>query len=132
IYNAPIVYNREHKGYAYTQEGFSIMEFPLTHDEIEALDFSTALLQQLKNTRMFQHFENAINKVIEGYRICGIIGRSEKQLIQDEEPVRSEASPWLEQILQAIVQQEVIQLIYQGFGREEKMHLVSPYLLKEY
>jgi predicted DNA-binding transcriptional regulator YafY len=43
IYGAPIKYNRFHKGYYYDQEGFSIREFPLTHEEIEALDYSTAL-----------------------------------------------------------------------------------------
>src|SRR6476661_5269200 len=53
IYNAPIKFDRIKKGYCYTEPDFSIKEFPLTHEEIEALDFSTALLQQLKNTRMF-------------------------------------------------------------------------------
>lgn len=132
IYNAPLEYNREHRGYCYTQEGFSIKEFPLTHEEIEALDFSTALLQQLKGTRMFNHFENAINKVIEGYRISSIVGRSEKQLLQVEEPVRADSSVFLEPILQAIVKRQVLKILYKGFGREEKEHSVSPYLVKEY
>ncbi|RYG41071.1 MAG: WYL domain-containing protein [Chitinophagaceae bacterium] len=132
IYNAPLEYNREHRGYCYTQSGFSIKEFPLTNEEIEALDFSTALLQQLKGTRMFNHFENAINKVIEGYRISSIVGRSEKQLLQVEEPVRADSSMFLEPILQAIVQRQALKIIYKGFGREEKDHTVSPYLVKEY
>src|ERR1039458_5627504 len=68
-YDAPIKYDRDRKGYHYNEPEFAIKEFPLTHDEIEALDFSTALFQQLKNTRMFEQFESAINKVIEGYRI---------------------------------------------------------------
>jgi predicted DNA-binding transcriptional regulator YafY len=75
IYNAPIHYDRYHKGYCYTDADFSIKKFPLTPDEIEALDFSTALLNQLKGTSMFEQFENAINKVIEGYRINKITGR---------------------------------------------------------
>lgn len=132
IYNAPIQYNREHRGYCYGEPGFSIMEFPLTHAEIEALDFSTALLQQLKGTRMFNHFENAINKVIEGYRISSIVGKSEKQLLQVEEPVRAESSTFLEPVLQAIVQRKVLKILYRGFGREEKEHILSPYLVKEY
>ena len=124
IYNAPIQYNREHRGYCYGEPGFSIMEFPLTHAEIEALDFSTALLQQLKGTRMFNHFENAINKVIEGYRISSIVGKSEKQLLQVEEPVRAESSTFLEPVLQAIVQRKVLKILYRGFGREEKEHIL--------
>src|SRR5690349_14571336 len=65
IYDAPIKYCRSNKGYHYTEPGFSIREFPLTHQEIEALDFSTALLNQLKGTKLLERFENAINKVIE-------------------------------------------------------------------
>lgn len=131
-YNAPIKYDRYHKGYCYTEPGFSIKEFPLTHDEIEALDFSTALFQQLKNTRMFEQFENAINKVIEGYRISKIIGKSEKQILQIEEPLRSDANQWLEIILKAIVEKNCLKISYHGYGKDKKDHEFSAYLLKEY
>ena len=131
-YGAPIKYDRYHKGYCYTEPGFSIKEFPLTHDEIEALDFSTALFQQLKNTRMFDQFESAINKVIEGYRISKIIGKSEKQILQVEEPLRSDANQWLELILKAIVEKTCLKISYHGYGKEKKDHEFSAYLLKEY
>lgn len=74
IYGAPIAYHKQRGGYYYSEKNFSISEFPLTGEEIEALDFSTALLQQIRGTRIFQQFENAINKVIEGYRISKIEG----------------------------------------------------------
>lgn len=132
IYDAPIVYDRYHKGYAYTQKDFSIKEFPLTHDEVAALDISTALLQQVKKTRLFYHFENAINKVIVGYRIAETLGRSEKQLVQVEEPVGSESIKWLEPILQGILEMHSLNVMYKAFGKNEKMYCISPYLLKEY
>jgi predicted DNA-binding transcriptional regulator YafY len=132
FYGAPIKYNRQHNGYCYTEPDFSIKEFPLTHDEIEALDFSTALFQQLKGTKIFQQFENAINKVIEGYRISKIIGKSENQILQIEEPLRTEGNQWLEIILKSILEKNCLKIIYQGFGREEKEHELSAYLLKEY
>ena len=132
IYNAPIKYDRTHAGYCYTEAEFSIREFPLTHAEIDALDYSTALLQQLKGTRMFQQFENAINKVIEGYRASKVPGVSQGEFLQVEEPVRTEGSQWLEVILQAIVNKQALAVRYQPFGRDEKLHVLSPYLLKEY
>lgn len=132
IFNAPIKFDRQHNGYCYTEENFSINEFPLTNEEIQALDYSTALLQQLKGTRMFQHFENAINKMIEGYRLSPIIGKSETQILQVEEPLRTDSSRWLEILLTAIVEKNAITIWYQGFGKDEKEHVVSPYLLKEY
>ena len=132
LFHAPIRYDRARNGYCYEEEGFSIREFPLTHEEVQALDYSTALLQQLKGTRMFQHFENAINKVIEGYRLSPILGKSESQILQVEEPLRTDSSRWLEKILTAIVERTALQIAYQGFGREEKTHVMSAYLLKEY
>ena len=132
IYSAPIAYSRVNKGYHYTEVDFSISKFPLSQDEIEALDFSTALFQQLKHTKMFHHFEAAINKVIEGYRISKIIGKSETQLLQVEEPVKAEDNNWLEPLLQAIINKECLLIKYQGYGRPEKEHQFSCYLLKEY
>lgn len=132
IYSAPIKYIRGQRGYCYTEPGFSISSFPLSQDEIEALDFSTALLHQLQHTPMFHHFETAINKVIEGYRVCKILGKSETQLLQVEEPVKVEGGNWLDPLLKGIVNRHCLNVQYHGFGRPEKLHALSPYLLKEY
>lgn len=132
MYGAPIVYHKQKGGYCYSEPDFSISEFPLTEEEREALDFSTALLQQIRGTRLFQQFENAINKVIEGYRISKIIGVSQKQFLQVEEPVKQPNSPYLEQLLQSIIHQQALDITYQGYGREPKLHHFSAHLIKEY
>ena len=132
LYNAPIVYDKARAGYAYSDPDFSIAEFPLTVEEREALDISTALLQQIRGTKIFQQFENAINKVIEGYRISKIAGIEQRQFLQVEEPVRSPNNPFLEQLLQSIIHQQPLAITYQGYGREAKLHQFSAHLLKEY
>jgi predicted DNA-binding transcriptional regulator YafY len=132
LYGAPIKFDRYNNGYQYTEANFSIKEFPLTLDEIEALDFSTALFQQLKNTRMFKQFESAINKVIEGYRVSAIIGKSEQQILQVEEAIKTEGNEWLDVILKAIVEKNCLKITYHAFGKENKDHEFSSYLLKEY
>jgi predicted DNA-binding transcriptional regulator YafY len=132
IYKAPIKFDRTHMGYCYTEEDFSIREFPLNHEEIEALDVSTALLGQLKGSKIFQHFENAINKVIEGYRVSKILGKAESDILQTEEPVQSTDGQWLETLLRAIIEKKVLLVRYEAFGREAKDHVFSPYLCKEY
>lgn len=132
LYNAPIVYDKARGGYAYSDPDFSIAEFPLTVEEREALDISTALLQQIRGTKIFHQFENAINKVIEGYRISKIAGIEQRQFLQVEEPVRSPNNPFLEQLLQSIIHQQPLAITYQGYGREAKLHQFSAHLLKEY
>ena len=132
IYGAPIKFDRLHKGYCYTEEGFSIREFPLNHEEIEALDVSTALLGLLRGSRMFQHFENAINKVVEGYRVSKILGKAESDILQTEEPVLASDGQWLETLLRAIIEKKALRMRYEAFGREAKEHVFSPYLCREY
>ena len=132
IYNAPIKFDRAHRGYCYTEPDFSIREFPLNHEEIEALDVSTALLGQLKGSRLFHHFENAINKVIEGYRVSKILGKAESDILQTEEPVKSVDGRWLETLIRAIVEKKALLIQYKAFDKEAKEYLFSPYLCREY
>src|SRR5215831_228250 len=132
VYSAPIKYDKTNGGYCYTEPNFSIKEFPLNHQEIEALDFSSALLGLFKGSKLLQQYDSAINKVIEGYRISKIIGKSEKQIIQTELPVKATDTRWLEIILKAIIEKTVLKINYQPFEREGKDHEFSSYLLKEY
>jgi predicted DNA-binding transcriptional regulator YafY len=132
IYGAPIKFNRQRNGYFYDQENYTIRDMPLTSVEMEALDLSTALLQQLKGTQLFRQFDNAINKVIEGYRLVNIIGKSPDEIIQVEEPVHVDCGPWLEVLLKAIMEKKTLSVTYKGFGRDPNMHDISPYLMKEY
>lgn len=131
-YDAPIKYSHQHGGYYYDADHFSILDFPLTPDEVEALDYSTALLNSLKGSHLFSHFENAINKLIEGYRISSVVGNSTSPILQVEQPLADGGSYWLKDILQAIVNRSALRFLYQGFGKEEKEYILSPYLVKEY
>lgn len=132
IYSAPISYNKVKRGYYYDQPGYSIKNLPLTEDQIAALDYSTALLQQLKGSRIFEQFESAINRLIEGYRVSKLLGKSEKQLIQVEEPIKTGGNQWLEPLLNAIVHHRALEITYARYGASPKVHTFSPYLIKAY
>ncbi len=132
IYGAPIRFNKERGGYEYAQEGFSIREFPLTHEEIEAIDLAPAMLQQLKGTSLFEQFQKAVGKMIEGYRIGKVIGKEESEIIQMETGALSPGTQWLMKLLKAILEKQSVEIVYQSYGGQEKLHSFSPYLLKEY
>jgi predicted DNA-binding transcriptional regulator YafY len=131
-FSAPIAYHTTHKGYYYTEEGYSFREFPLTYDEIEALDLAPAMLQQLKGTRLYEQFLHAVNKVIEGYRISKTLGKSEDEIIQTETALVSGGTQWLEQLLKGITEKQCLAIDYQAYGGPVKTHDFSPYLIKEY
>jgi predicted DNA-binding transcriptional regulator YafY len=131
-FNAPIEFNRKHNGYYYTDESFSLSQFPLTEEEITALDFSTAVLQSMKHTPLFHPFETAIDKVINGYRVGKILGKPDEEIIQVEMPQSNAGAEWLNSLYKSIIEKQVTKLIYKPFNKEAKEHLFHPYLLKEY
>lgn len=132
LYGAPIRFNRERGGYEYEQEGFSIREFPLTYEEIEAMDLAPAMLQQLRGTGLYEQFLHAVNKVIEGYRIGKALGKDETEIIQMETGALAPGTEWLEVLLKAIIEKKSLEIEYQSYGGTTKLHHVSGYLLKEY
>lgn len=132
LYGAPIAFDRARRGYYYSEADFSIRKFPLREDEVRALDQSIAVLRQVKGSGLFARFENAIGKIIQGFRISEITGGDDRAYIQVEEPLVPEANEWMEPLLEGIVDGRLLAVDYMGFGREMKRHFFSPYLLRQY
>jgi len=132
LFDAPIFFDRVRGGYCYTEPDFSIRQFPLREDEVRALEQSIAVLRQVRGSGLFARFENAIAKIIQGYRISEITGGDDRSYIHVEEPLLADANEWIEPLLEAIVDGQLLAIDYMGFGREMKRHLFSPYLLKQY
>jgi predicted DNA-binding transcriptional regulator YafY len=115
LFGAPIAFNRQHRGYYYNDEHFSLNQFPLAEEEISALDFSTAVLQSLKHTPLFDQFEAAVDKVINGYKVGRILGKSDEEIIQVETPLSAGGVEWLLKIYRAILEKEALSMLYQPF-----------------
>ncbi len=131
IYQAPIKFCKTYQGYYYERDDFSIRSFPLSDDEIEALDMAPAMLVQLKGSPLYENFYGAVNKVINGYRIASILGKEETDLIQVE-TATAEGVQWVAPLLKGIIEVEALALDYQSYRSVAKNHVFSPYLLKEY
>jgi len=130
--NAPIEFSREHRGYYYTEKGFSLKERPWTYKEMDALEFSTAFLSKIRGSSFYENFESAINKAIGQIKVTQILELSESQILQTEEPINNTGVNYIERILKAIVEKECIEIIYQSYQKPETMHHFSPYIIKEY
>lgn len=132
-YKAPILYNKAQGGYYYDDDNFSINAFPLTIDEITALDLSVSFLKQIKYSGFFTEFESAIEKIISGFRISKIEGFEKRRFLETEEPTADTGIRWLETLYRATVMREAVTVQYRKFNSPEaRNHTVSPYLLREY
>lgn len=132
-FKAPISFDKARRGYFYEDPHFSINAFPLTHDEVTALDLSISFLKQIKYSGFYSEFESAVEKIISGFRISKIGGYGRKRILHTEEPTADTGIRWLEHIYGPIITRTALDIDYRKFGSTDtKRHVLSPYLLREY
>lgn len=133
-YYAPIAYSRQHGGYFYTDPEYSISDMSLGDDDLQALRFAVATLDQFKEVPIFQQYESAIEKIISRVNISP---RPDEQglenIIQFEKSTVSKGREYLGSLLNAIKEKQAIRVSYRKFqDNQVKDYVLHPYLLKEY
>jgi len=133
-YDAPIVYNRELKGYYYSEEGYSIGQLSLGEEDLEALRFAAAILKQFRDMPILDQYQNAVDKITNRLTISP--NPEDDQLdryIQFERSTVSGGNEYLGPLLSAIQSQTVCELKYRGFRDDRiKDYVIHGLLLKEY
>jgi predicted DNA-binding transcriptional regulator YafY len=132
-HSAPIVYSKQHKGYAYSEIGFSINELNLQDEEWNALKFSAQLLYQYRNVPIFADFKSAIDRInTRFYLDLGIEEKIMHQSVQFEKSVAENGQEWIHQIYDAIKSRHSIQFSYNNIYKKKTAdYTIVPYLLKE-
>jgi predicted DNA-binding transcriptional regulator YafY len=133
-YYAPIAYSRQHGGYFYTDPEYSISDMSLGDDDLQALRFAVATLDQFKEVPIFQQYESAIEKIISRVNISP---RPDEQglenIIQFEKSTVSKGREYLGSLLNAVKEKQAIRVSYRKFqDNQVKDYVLHPYLLKEY
>lgn len=133
-YFAPIAYHREFGGYYYSDASYSISQFSLGSEDLEALRFAATILQQFRDIPMLDHYQNAVDKIVDRLTILPEDDNEDlSQFIQFEKSTISQGNEFLGPLLQNIRYQQVCVIHYRGFlATEEKRYLIHPLLLKEY
>jgi predicted DNA-binding transcriptional regulator YafY len=133
-YLAPIVFDKQNKGYFYGDKNYSIDNIPLSAEEIEALSFAASLLDQYKRIGIFGKFTGAVEKIVDLVKM-----RRKMESDQFEQSVEFENAPlikgseFIEPLLLSIKNKKVLSIDYQSFSSSQpKPHTLHPYYLKEY
>ncbi len=133
-HDAPIKYSKKFGGYYYTDPDYSMNDIPLTEDDLEAIRFATNTLSQFKDMELFQQFGFAIDKIVD--RISIAKDPSDKAIVdfvQFETPIKSRGNEFLNLLLQAIKNKNIVHFDYESFQTQQrKARKALPLLLKEY
>lgn len=133
-YFAPIKFNKQEGGYFYDQEGYSISELSLGDDDLQAIRFAAATLEQFRDVPIFRQYESAIEKIINRVNISpNPTDESLDKYIQFEKSTVSKGNEFLGPILDHIRSKKSIRIVYRKFSDDAvKEYDLHPYLLKEY
>ena len=131
-FEAPIVFDRSYKSYAYSDAGYSINNLPVTADDLHGLEFAISLLDQFKELPAIKEFGEAIMKIAETVRF-NKQSRGEESIIQFDRPNSYKGIEYVEPMVKAIREKRRIKLRYQKFDDQStKEHIIEPYIVREF
>ena len=133
-YYAPIVFDRKEGAYCYEDPNYSIDKIPINAEEIEALAFCSSLLEQIRDTDIFETFSGAVQKLVDAINIRRMHQEKQKTVfIEFERAPYYEGSRHLKSLIDAISNRNTIVITHQKFESDQPSeHLLSPCYLKEY
>lgn len=128
-YNAPIVVV-DKKYYTYEDADYSIMNIPLSENDLDKLMETVDFLKQFKGFSHFRELDGMVQK-LEDHIFSRKTHR--KPVIDFEKNENLKGLEFLDVIYKAIVEQKAIALTYQSFkARQPGVFNFHPYLLKEF
>ncbi|WMJ75177.1 WYL domain-containing protein [Cytophagaceae bacterium ABcell3] len=132
-YFAPIAYDRVKKGYYYSEQDFSIDKIPLNEEEVNALQFAVAVLDQLKSIPLMGQFSGAVGKIVEAFNLNRISDSETFDFVEFDNPPYLSGGHLLNKIVEAIKAKQLIEFSYKKHGEQVlKSYKLEPYLLKEF
>lgn len=105
----------------------------LKDGEVDALLFYAKTINQYRDYPIFKDISQAMKKVIDGSNIS----KDRKELFNLENLIEPEKHPpisgieFIVDLLNAISKRKIIELEYERFGKDPKIHTIKPILLKE-
>lgn len=127
-YNAPIeVY--DHKYYRYSDRNYSIMNLPLSHNDIETMTEAVNLLRQFED---FDHFSE-MSDIVSRLQDKLAVARGKMKIVDFERNSNLKGLNLLNPLYNYIAQRQTIRIKYKSFSAQQShSYTVFPHLLKEY
>lgn len=131
---APIAFNRDHRGYHYTDPDYSINQVQLNDEERDAIHFAARTLLQYRDLPVFAQFDQALGKIQDRLSLAPDLDTGPlADVVQFETTPAIEGSEHLGVLFAAIRERRLVAIQYRKFGASEaKRYALAPYLLKEY
>ncbi len=129
-YKAPIAYDRQIKGYVYTDPHFSIYNQTVGQKELGEIKNALNILQQFSGNEKIPELQEVLIEL--EYSLSIQNKNKPVTIIHIDESLNVLKKQWLYPLLKFITAKKCIRILYQSFGKDKKEYLLSPYFLKKY
>lgn len=128
-YNAPIeVYNKKY--YHYTEEEYSIMNIPVTDNDVKVMSEAIAVLRQFKDFSLFKEMDGVLQRLEDSVHSSQ---KDHQSIIHLDKNDRLIGLQYLDELYQAILKRVVVKLTYKSFKARKASEIIfHPYILKEF
>ncbi|PHS10460.1 MAG: WYL domain-containing protein [Kordia sp.] len=128
-YNAPIeVYDKKY--YRYTDTAYSIMNIPVTDNDIKVMSEAIAVLRQFKDFSLFKEMDGVLQRLEDSVYSSQ---KDHQSIIHLDKNDNLKGLQYLDELYQAILKKVVIKLTYKSFKAKDSSEITfHPYILKEY
>ncbi|QTE22481.1 helix-turn-helix transcriptional regulator [Polaribacter cellanae] len=128
-YNAPIeVYNR--RFYKYSDKDYSIMNIPVTDNDVKIMNDAIQLLRQFKDFSLFKEMDGVLQRLEDSVYSSQ---KDKKSIIHLDKNEQLKGLEFIDPLYNAIQQKKVLKIRYQSFKAHNASDMiVHPQLLKEF
>lgn len=115
--------------YRYADPDFSIWKLDLNEEQLLQLKSVLLMLRQFQNFPQYDMVEDIISQLEDKYKFS--LGQTDG-VVAFEANDNIDAIKHFGTLFSAIVNEQVIRIMYQPFGKPTREHIVYPYYLKQY
>jgi predicted DNA-binding transcriptional regulator YafY len=128
-YNAPIVvYDR--KFYKYEDADYSIINIPVTDEDIKVMNEAIQLLRQFKDFSLFKEMDGVLQRLEDSVNLSQ---KDKRAIIHLDKNEQLKGLEFIDVLYDVIQTKKVIEVTYQSFkARKASVMIVHPQLLKEF
>lgn len=128
-YNAPIVvYDRKY--YRYAEEGFSIVNIPVTDKDVKIMNEAIQVLRQFKDFSLFKEMDGVLQRLEDSVYSSQ---DNKRAIIHLDKNEQLKGLHFIDPIYEAIQNKKVLEIHYQSFKARKASEMnVHPQLLKEF
>ena len=114
--------------YRYADKNFTINNQPITDEEMKQLREMTSLLNRFKGLPQCEWMQELVTNLEDKFKIKG----STKSVISMESNAYVEGLKYLSTIFNAIVNKQVLHIVYSPFNKPDCEWDIHPYFIKQY